>query len=53
MCFKVICKQCKKFTWAGCGMHIKSALSGLKNEEICQCDPQNRLLFPVENKEKK
>ena len=37
MCRRVTCDKCKKFTWAGCGQHIESALAGLKPEEICQC----------------
>ncbi|KAI8341593.1 hypothetical protein EDC96DRAFT_522552 [Choanephora cucurbitarum] len=37
MCRKVTCPDCKKFTWAGCGLHIDQALAGLKDEEICKC----------------
>ena len=29
MCRRVECNTCKKWTWAGCGMHIKQALAGI------------------------
>ena len=29
MCRKVSCKTCSKWTWAGCGRHIKEALAGI------------------------
>ena len=35
MCYKVKCKDCNKYTWAGCGGHIKSALSGVEESDRC------------------
>ena len=35
MCRKVVCKTCNKATWAGCGMHIDSALAGVAEGERC------------------
>jgi len=35
MCRKVKCNGCEKFTWAGCGMHIDSALAGVPEQERC------------------
>eukprot|EP00551_Chaetoceros_affinis_P002894 CAMPEP_0203642040 /NCGR_PEP_ID=MMETSP0088-20131115/7393_1 /ASSEMBLY_ACC=CAM_ASM_001087 /TAXON_ID=426623 /ORGANISM="Chaetoceros affinis, Strain CCMP159" /LENGTH=50 /DNA_ID=CAMNT_0050497721 /DNA_START=16 /DNA_END=168 /DNA_ORIENTATION=- len=35
MCRKVQCKDCGKATWAGCGMHIKSALAGVTEADRC------------------
>ena len=29
MCHKAKCKTCAKWTWAGCGQHIKQALAGV------------------------
>jgi hypothetical protein len=29
MCRKVKCTNCNKWTWAGCGQHIESALAGV------------------------
>uniref|UniRef100_A0A061R4Q0 Uncharacterized protein n=1 Tax=Tetraselmis sp. GSL018 TaxID=582737 RepID=A0A061R4Q0_9CHLO len=37
MCRRVQCQQCMKPTWAGCGMHIEQALSGVKPEDRCKC----------------
>eukprot|EP01032_Pedospumella_encystans_P021083 gene21083-23925_t len=36
MCRKVTCKSCGKLTWAGCGMHIDSALKGVALEDRCE-----------------
>mmetsp|Transcript_925 Transcript_925/g.1495 ORF Transcript_925/g.1495 Transcript_925/m.1495 type:complete len:86 (+) Transcript_925:57-314(+) len=35
MCYKVNCKDCKQYTWSGCGRHIKSALSGVEESDRC------------------
>ena len=35
MCRKVECTGCKKPTWAGCGMHIESALMGIAVDARC------------------
>lgn len=37
MCYKIICKKCKKPTWAGCGMHIESALIDVPLNKRCKC----------------
>jgi hypothetical protein len=37
MCRRVSCSTCKKPSWAGCGAHIDSALSGVPMEERCAC----------------
>ena len=36
MCSKVICRQCKKPTWSGCGEHIEEALAGIALADRCQ-----------------
>ena len=36
MCSKVICRQCKKPTWSGCGEHIEEALAGIAEADRCQ-----------------
>ncbi|GJJ76674.1 hypothetical protein EMPS_09033 [Entomortierella parvispora] len=38
MCHRVICPDCGKYTWEGCGLHIAQALRGLSLEQICSCD---------------
>jgi hypothetical protein len=37
MCSKVLCNQCKKYTWSGCGQHIDEALDGVPQDQICKC----------------
>jgi hypothetical protein len=40
MCQRVVCRQCRKPTWAGCGAHIEQALAGVPREARCQCREQ-------------
>jgi len=37
MCNKVICDNCDKPTWSGCGEHIEEALFGVALEDRCTC----------------
>lgn len=41
MCRKVTCSKCGRPTWAGCGMHIESALKDVPQNQRCQC-PRDR-----------
>jgi hypothetical protein len=36
MCEKVICRKCRKPTWAGCGEHVEEALTGIAKADRCQ-----------------
>jgi hypothetical protein len=38
MCYKVSCVDCTKATWAGCGLHIDTALQGVPDFERCTCN---------------
>jgi hypothetical protein len=38
MCRKVICRECGKPSWAGCGAHIESVLGDVPNADRCRCD---------------
>ena len=38
MCSKVVCKNCHKFTWSGCGEHIEEALHGIPEADRCACE---------------
>ena len=38
MCSKVVCKNCQKFTWSGCGEHIEEALHGIPEADRCACE---------------
>ena len=35
MCYRVNCASCGKSTWAGCGLHIASALKDVGTEDRC------------------
>jgi hypothetical protein len=32
-----------KKTWAGCGMHIPSAMAGVPEDEWCTCEPKKEV----------
>ncbi|KAH9970564.1 hypothetical protein BGW80DRAFT_1175986 [Lactifluus volemus] len=36
-CFAVKCDNCGKTTWKGCGNHVESVMSGIKEENRCEC----------------
>ncbi|MFT4299298.1 MAG: hypothetical protein QM597_06670 [Aeromicrobium sp.] len=35
MCQKIVCGECGKATWVGCGEHIEEALAGVPDEQRC------------------
>uniref|UniRef100_A0AAV1UD83 Uncharacterized protein n=1 Tax=Peronospora matthiolae TaxID=2874970 RepID=A0AAV1UD83_9STRA len=35
MCMKVECSTCHKASWKGCGLHIDTALNGVKEQDRC------------------
>lgn len=37
MCRRVECSECKKPTFAGCGMHIEQVLGDVPKTERCTC----------------
>jgi hypothetical protein len=37
MCYKVECNKCGKFTWKGCGLHVKSVYDGIEKGKHCAC----------------
>lgn len=37
MCRRVECAECKKPTYAGCGMHVEHVLADVPREERCAC----------------
>ena len=37
MCFQVVCEDCKKITYGGCGRHVESALRGVPEDKKCKC----------------
>jgi hypothetical protein len=36
MCRAVMCKQCGKTTWAGCGQHVDQVMRGVPRAQQCQ-----------------
>ncbi|KAI9507325.1 hypothetical protein F5148DRAFT_131462 [Russula earlei] len=36
-CYPVKCDKCGKTTWKGCGNHIDSVMSEIKEEDRCSC----------------
>lgn len=37
MCRQVECSECKKPTYAGCGMHVEQVLGHVPRDERCAC----------------
>lgn len=37
MCMKVMCEECGKPSWEGCGMHVEQVLGDIPQSERCQC----------------
>lgn len=37
MCHRTRCNKCGKWTWAGCGQHVESALAGIPQSQRCHC----------------
>lgn len=37
MCRRVVCSQCKKPSYAGCGRHIEQVLGDVPREQRCSC----------------
>ena len=42
MCFQVVCDDCKKITYGGCGRHMESALRGVPEDKKCKCSKNGR-----------
>lgn len=42
MCSPVTCSQCKKVTWAGCGMHVDQVMAGVPADRRCTCGTSGR-----------
>lgn len=38
MCKKVICPQCNKPGWAGCGAHVEEVLGDVPVADRCHCN---------------
>ncbi|KAF7809773.1 Phototropic-responsive NPH3 family protein isoform 1 [Senna tora] len=46
MCFRVECKSCGKYTWAGCGKHLKALYSSIDEGKHCMCRSWPGVVIP-------
>lgn len=37
MCVPVICTECHKITWDGCGQHVDDVMADVPEDRRCQC----------------
>ncbi len=37
MCYKVLCKNCNRWTWNGCGQHVQSVMTNIPKDQQCIC----------------
>ena len=42
MCRRVECEQCKKPSYAGCGMHVEQVLGSVPKESRCACREEKK-----------
>ena len=42
MCVRVVCNDCKKPSYAGCGAHVEQVLGDVPREERCKCREAER-----------
>lgn len=40
MCRAVTCRQCRKTTWSGCGMHVNQVMAGVPSAQRCPGHPK-------------
>lgn len=38
MCSPILCSDCGKTTWAGCGEHVDSVMADVPAGRRCTCD---------------
>jgi hypothetical protein len=48
MCRRVECVDCKKPSYAGCGMHVEQVLGDVPREERCSCRDKPKKKVTVE-----
>ncbi|KAK8476431.1 hypothetical protein V6N13_064801 [Hibiscus sabdariffa] len=37
MCYRVVCKQCGKYSWGGCGKHLSTLYASIDEAKRCMC----------------
>ncbi|CAK7339476.1 unnamed protein product [Dovyalis caffra] len=48
MCYKVQCKQCKRYSWGGCGKHLTTVYASIDKGNHCMCKSWPGVVVPVE-----
>ncbi|EEF40067.1 conserved hypothetical protein [Ricinus communis] len=48
MCFRVECKQCGKYSWAGCGKHLVTLYDNIEKGKHCMCKSWPGVVIPAE-----
>ncbi|KAK4840440.1 hypothetical protein QYF36_008811 [Acer negundo] len=48
MCFKVICKQCGRYSWGGCGKHLATVYAGIEEGKHCMCRSWPGVVIPTD-----
>lgn len=48
MCFRVECKQCGKYSWGGCGKHLKTLYGSIDKGKHCMCRSWPGVVIPQE-----
>lgn len=51
MCYRVECKKCGKYTWGGCGNHLKTLYGSIDKGKHCMCQSWPGVVIPSENQE--
>jgi len=48
MCYRVECKQCKKYSWGGCGKHLATLYASIDKGKHCLCKSWPGVVVPTE-----
>ncbi|KAI9113605.1 hypothetical protein K1719_015532 [Acacia pycnantha] len=46
MCYRVECRSCGKYTWGGCGKHLKSLYAKIEEGNHCMCQSWPGVVIP-------
>ncbi|KAL0535930.1 hypothetical protein IC582_024860 [Cucumis melo] len=49
MCMLVVCKDCSKYTWKGCGRHLPGLYKSVEKGKHCHCRPWPGVVVPPED----
>ncbi|KAF6166541.1 hypothetical protein GIB67_005403 [Kingdonia uniflora] len=49
MCFRVVCRECNKFGWTGCGNHLAGIYANIEKGKHCMCRSWPGVVIPSES----